>query len=122
MKQCTNGDGQANQRVCPITLQPFEVHSLVHVLKSDAKKVEERKPVILFLLKEIFHDLFEVICISDEGLRSLALSTRDHSFFDPLKREPGHLTIRGDYDIYIVTYGTTFRLVWSHVVKILFMK
>jgi len=90
LKQCTNGDEQANQRVCPITLQSFEVHSLVHVLKSDAKKVEERK---------------SVICISDEGLRSLALSTRDHSFFDPLKREPGHLTIRGDYDIYIVTYG-----------------
>jgi len=91
LKQCTNGDGEAiNHRVCPITLQPFEVHSLVHVLKSDAKKVEERK---------------SVICISDEGLRSLALSTRDHSFLDPLKRKPGYLTIRGDYNIYIVTYG-----------------
>jgi len=83
---CTDGGSNG---VCPITQEDFRDNTIVYVLKTDERKVQEKK---------------SVVCISAEGLRSLMQTSGsdDKSFRDPLNREEGRLLKLADYTPYVI--------------------
>lgn len=88
LETCTGGDKEVS---CPITLEPFEVGQLVYILKQEFEKVKDGR---------------SVGCISSAGL--IALKKREQSlghmgFLDPLRRRRDRLSIKIDFDAYIVS-------------------
>jgi len=84
IRQCTDDDAGV---VCPILQTQFEPDMVVYILKTDVPKIEagEYAP-----------------CISALGLRRVSTRRDDRKFRDPWKRVERLLTIKDDYEPYIL--------------------
>jgi len=84
IKQCTDGDPGV---VCPILQTQFEPDMVVYILKTDVPKIRAGQ---------------YVPCISALGLRRASFQRGDRTFRDPWKRMEGLLTIKDDYEPYVL--------------------